>query len=46
MPRGTVYPHQLSPMECHGMGEGFIDQLHEMGLSFLPWPVARRRAEG
>jgi hypothetical protein len=25
---------------------GFIDQLHEMGLSFLAWPVVRRRAEG
>jgi hypothetical protein len=24
----------------------FIDQLHEMGLSFLAWPVVRRRAEG
>jgi len=23
----------------------FIDQLHEMGLSFLPWPDVRRRAE-
>jgi Prokaryotic dksA/traR C4-type zinc finger len=45
MPPGTVYPHQLSPMECHGMGEGIYRSITRDGIVFLPWPDVRRRAE-
>jgi hypothetical protein len=45
MPRGTVYLTNSLPWNAMEWARGFIDQLHEMDLSFLPWLVVRRRAE-
>ena len=35
-----------SPTLSHGMGEAIYRSITRDGFVFLPWPVARRRAEG
>ena len=47
MPPGTVYPHQFSRMECHGMGEEIYRSITRDGFVFLlACRASRGKGEG